>query len=99
MESFTLPALKILKAQGVPNNNLASLIKNTKGNFTEIGNDFEFDDKRLIKEIYQNSPNLRYFKLYSIKNDDVSKLENLINYCQRLLLIFPLSVVNFHCLL
>ena len=40
---------------------------------------FEFDDnKRLIKAIYQNSPNLRYFKLYSIKNDDASKLENLL---------------------
>ena len=68
LENLSLPILKILKAQRVPSEILANLIKNTKGHLSEISIPYngidDFDNKRLlIQAIYQNCPNLRYLKL------------------------------------
>ncbi|RIA85199.1 hypothetical protein C1645_831163 [Glomus cerebriforme] len=84
LEKISLPFLKFLRAQFVPSKILTSLIENTKGHLTEISILYEGDDnKRLIQSIYENCPNLRYFKLL-FNNDNISELENLLIKCQNL---------------
>jgi len=61
---LSLPILRILKAEQVPSEFLANLIKNTKGHLSEISLYYiDVDIEKLIQAIYQNCPNLRYLKL------------------------------------
>jgi hypothetical protein len=87
-KNLSLPNLKILKVRLVLPNIITNIIKNANGHLTEISlfydDDNNHDDeiKKIIQEIYQNCPNLKYFKLsYSI-GLPISELENLLINCQ-----------------
>ncbi|RIA82330.1 hypothetical protein C1645_835525 [Glomus cerebriforme] len=79
----SLPFLKVLKADYIPSNILASLIENTKGNLTEISISYNGDGRIFIQAIYQNCLNLKYLAL-SINNDSFSEFEKLLINCQHL---------------
>ncbi|GES99181.1 hypothetical protein GLOIN_2v1787971 [Rhizophagus clarus] len=86
-ESLSLPNLKILKARRILSEILVDLIKNTVGNLSEVSIFCSgVNDKRLIQVVYQNCPNLKYFKISLASNVDIliSELENLLNHCQLL---------------
>jgi len=86
---LSLPILRILKAEQVPSEFLANLIKNTKGHLSEISLYYiDVDIEKLIQAIYQNCPNLRYLKLslrsnFNNFNSVISaEFENLLINCQ-----------------
>ncbi|GBC31153.2 hypothetical protein GLOIN_2v1788894 [Rhizophagus irregularis DAOM 181602=DAOM 197198] len=67
IENLSLPYLQILKAKSIPIKYLTNLIENTNGYLIEIKIDYighdEINNKRIIKAIYQNCPNLQYLNL------------------------------------
>ncbi|CAB5185802.1 unnamed protein product [Rhizophagus irregularis] len=83
-ENLSLPVLKFLKVAKVPSKVLAKLIENTKETLSEIST--FYDDKILIKTIYQNCPNLKYLKLTIFSNFNTlnSEIENLLINCKLL---------------
>ncbi|GES74688.1 hypothetical protein GLOIN_2v1777673 [Rhizophagus clarus] len=87
LKNLSLPYLQILKASRVPVNVLADLIENTNGFLFKIKIDYirhvEVDNKRIIRIIYQNCPNLRYLKLL-FRNCNILELENLLISCKYL---------------
>ncbi|RGB27040.1 hypothetical protein C1646_769644 [Rhizophagus diaphanus] len=81
---ISLPHLKYPKAQRVSSKILANLIENTKGNLIEISiiyDQSDDDERRLIRAIYQNCPNLNYLKL-SLFSENISEFENLLINCR-----------------
>ncbi|RIA84314.1 hypothetical protein C1645_784370 [Glomus cerebriforme] len=93
LETVSIPVLKMLKTQNIPSYILASLIKNTKSQLSEISVQYSIfdredkyykeDNNALIRSIYENCLNLKYLKL-SIKNDDVLEFGKLLFKCQHL---------------
>ena len=87
LKDLSLPFLQILNAKYIPVQVLTSLIENTCGHLTEIkigyANNEEIDNKKIIRAIYQNCPNLKYLKLL-FKSSDLLELENLLINCQYL---------------
>jgi hypothetical protein len=84
LKNLSLPYLQILKASCIPIRVLSELIENTNGTLFEISIDHyhnEVDNKRIIKVIYQNCPNLKYLKLLLI-NNNIRDLETLLINCQ-----------------
>ncbi|CAB5387798.1 unnamed protein product [Rhizophagus irregularis] len=83
-ENLSLPVLKFLKVAKVPSKVLAKLIENTKETLSEIS--AFYDDKILIKTIYQNCPNLKYLNLTIFSNFNTlnSEIENLLINCKLL---------------
>jgi hypothetical protein len=80
-----LPFLQILDATRIKTNILASLIEKTKGDLKEIKiyltDHDDTNNKRLIRAIYQNCPNLKYLKLL-IRNSNISEFEKLLINCK-----------------
>jgi hypothetical protein len=68
LAAASLPFLQILVATGIKTGILASLIEKTMGYLKEIKICFtdhgDTNNKRFIRAIYQNCPNLKYLKLY-----------------------------------
>jgi hypothetical protein len=83
----SLPFLQVLNAAYLPTNILTSLIEKTKGYLKEISLSYlgynDTNNKRLIQTIYQNCPNLKYFKLV-ISDSYISEFENLLVNCEYL---------------
>jgi hypothetical protein len=87
IENLTLPFLQILKAKSIPIKYLTGLIENTSGYLIEIKIDYichdEINNKRIIRAIYQNCPNLQYLNLM-FRKSNIIELENLLINCQYL---------------
>ncbi|GBC30733.1 uncharacterized protein OCT59_015881 [Rhizophagus irregularis] len=87
LATVSLPFLQLLNVKNVPINVLTSLIEKTKGYLNEIKIGYidhdEIDNKRLIRAIYQNCPNLKYLKLL-IKDSNIWELEKLLINCKYL---------------
>ncbi|GBB94934.1 hypothetical protein RclHR1_24440003 [Rhizophagus clarus] len=84
-ENILLPNLKTLKTRVISLKILANIIKNTKGNLSEIS--IGYNDnycKMLIQAIYQNCPKLKYLHLtlHGNSNSLILEIENLLIYCQ-----------------
>jgi hypothetical protein len=87
LAAASLPFLQILDATRIKTDILVSLIEKTKGYLKEIkiyltDND-DTNNKRLIRAIYQNCPNLKYLKLL-IRNSNISEFEKLLINCKYL---------------
>jgi hypothetical protein len=87
LAAVSLPFLQILDATRIKTDILASLIEKTKGDLKEIkiyltDND-DTNNKRLIRAIYQNCPNLKYLKLL-IRNSNILEFEKLLINCKYL---------------
>ncbi|RIA98328.1 hypothetical protein C1645_812892 [Glomus cerebriforme] len=84
---ISLPFLQILRAKYIQIKILTSLIENTNGFLTEINIDKifhqEINNKKIIRAIYQNCPNLKYLKLL-FKISNVLELNKLLLTCQYL---------------
>jgi hypothetical protein len=48
-------------------------------------------DRRIFQVIYQNCPNLKYFRKLIYNNSDLKELENLLIHCQCLSGLFIIS--------
>ncbi|GBC03365.1 hypothetical protein RclHR1_05090012 [Rhizophagus clarus] len=87
LENLSLPYLQILKAKSIPIKFLINLIENTSGYLSEIKIDYighdEINNKRIIRVIYQNCPNLQYLNLM-FRKSNIIELENLLINCQYL---------------
>ncbi|GBC05008.1 hypothetical protein RclHR1_00060021 [Rhizophagus clarus] len=87
LEHLSLPFLEVLKADYVPAKALISLIENTGGCLTEIKIGYMFqnkyNNKLIIRAIYNNCPNLQYLKLL-FRNDNMCEIEKLLIKCQHL---------------
>ncbi|EXX52658.1 uncharacterized protein OCT59_016208 [Rhizophagus irregularis] len=87
IENLSLPYLQILKAKSIPIKYLTNLIENTNGYLIEIKIDYighdEINNKRIIKAIYQNCPNLQYLNLM-FRKSNILELEKLLIKCQYL---------------
>ncbi|CAB5395253.1 unnamed protein product [Rhizophagus irregularis] len=87
IENLSLPYLQILKAKSIPTKYLTNLIENTNGYLIEIKIDYighdEINNKKIIKAIYQNCPNLQYLNLM-FRKSNILELEKLLIKCQYL---------------
>jgi hypothetical protein len=94
LRNVSMPFLRILNVQGAPVTNLIDIIENTNGLLTVINMDIrihnEFDNKRIIRSIYQNAPNLQYLRLL-IRNSDSLEIKNLLTNCQCLIGLYFLN--------
>jgi hypothetical protein len=87
LAAASLPFLQILDATGIKPDILASLIEKTMGYLKEIKicltDHDDTDNKRFIRAIYQNCPNLKYLKLL-IRSSNISEFEKLLINCKYL---------------
>jgi hypothetical protein len=87
LENLSLPFLQILKARNVPIKFIISLIEKTSGCLIEIKIDHiihnEVFNKKIIRVICQNCPNLIYLKSV-LRNNNILEFENLLINCQYL---------------
>jgi hypothetical protein len=89
LERVSSPGLKVLIANIESHKNLDRMIKTTNGHLHEITlthsgivSDADYN-RRLIRAIYQNCPNLRYLSM-PIKEQNIPEFERLLINCQNL---------------
>ncbi|GBB83126.1 hypothetical protein RclHR1_00010008 [Rhizophagus clarus] len=103
LKNLSLPFLQVLRARNIPINLLARLISTTNENLIEIDldrmRDSEFNNKEIIRPIYQNCPKLEYFKII-LMNHEIFELEKLLIRCHHLneLFILVRSTIDWNSL-